>query len=385
MAYGSMYNRQRSSSLPEPLPAPEQPQAYNQPQQANTFNQNTSGGGYQSMPAPTQSGPTPTTVGRNPGGPRPSSNTGATYGASNSGNNNPFGGGSVAVGGTTVNQQTTGDVGPNNPVGNNDPSNYTPSTYSQKPPPGAGGAGQPNGASDLTQVQELWSEAMAKHEQGLADELGGIDADESRNSRRASEMNAMMGGSVGGNYQGGQIQAQLSGTVARQQARAQHNLRGLEMRMAQLDQLYQSAEKRADRQSMERIQEEINKTQMAIETSRGQTQLEVAGMEFGTPEEQQELIAQDSPWMDTNYDPFGTSVEEDAATEGRDGWAQGLDSGAAQVKANITHDVQRFIDANHIKPSDKDKVIRAAGYYWKQHGSIPNLETVLSMMGYEGF
>lgn len=150
-------------------------------------------------------------------------------------------------------------------------------TPAEEEPTTSPGIANPDDGINWQDVQNNWADVLAQHDKGLKDEMYGIDADEARNARRASETNAMMGGSVGGGFQGGQIQAQLSGTLARSKATAEHNMNAVEMKMSFLDKMFQEAMRQGDRELQLQIQDEMNATSIQLEEMRGKVQM--AGME----------------------------------------------------------------------------------------------------------
>jgi hypothetical protein len=135
----------------------------------------------------------------------------------------------------------------------------------------------------MDEVRAQWADVLAGQDEVLANQMTGISADESRNARRASEINAAMGGSVGGGFQGGQIQAQLSGSVARSQAQAEHGIRQMELKMTFLQRMLDAAEAQKDRESAERIKEEMGNIAIQIQQMIGGQQMDLleAGLETG--------------------------------------------------------------------------------------------------------
>lgn len=159
------------------------------------------------------------------------------------------------------------------------------------------------------ETREVWADTMAQYAQGLNDQLAGINADESSNAARAANMAAGMSSGVGGAYQSGQIQAQLSGTVERSRARAEHNLRGLEMRMAYLDKMYEAAERRADRETMERIAQEKNALDAQISQATIEMQRDIHGAQSPDPDAERMARTGEGSGMlpNPNQNPGGES------------------------------------------------------------------------------
>ncbi len=165
---------------------------------------------------------------------------------------------------------------------------FVPSTTLPPPPSGKQPPLNPKTPDETApgwdEVRDQWTDILDTHDKGLDDVMQGISADESRNARRSAEMNANMGGAVGGNFQSGQIQAQLGGSLLRSQARQEHTSRGLELKMTYLQRMMEEAMREGDRDLQWQIQQEMSKTQMAIAGMQqdtalaiNQTQLEQQG------------------------------------------------------------------------------------------------------------
>ncbi len=109
-----------------------------------------------------------------------------------------------------------------------------------------------------------WSGIQDQHNAGLGGMLEGTYADEANAARRSSEMNAAMGGGVGGAFAGGQAQVALGGMQQRLGARNEHLKQGLEMKMSVLQRYLQQAEQEKDRDLQRWLQTEADKTAMEL-------------------------------------------------------------------------------------------------------------------------
>jgi hypothetical protein len=120
-------------------------------------------------------------------------------------------------------------------------------------------AGMPSPEEAGPNWDDIYGEMMSDHAGTLDELMQQTYADESRAGRRAAEMNAAMGRGVsGGGFASGQAQVAMGGMNARQQAKLQHAQKGIELKMAYLDRLYQQAEKDKDRALQRELQEKMD-------------------------------------------------------------------------------------------------------------------------------
>lgn len=148
---------------------------------------------------------------------------------------------------------------------------------------GAAKSATPTPDANDQKANDQWEAILAALGGGLDAQLGDIGQQQSLNARRASEMNALAGNSVGGAFGAGQAQAQLGGMAMRQNAIAENSKRQVEARMsylqmlqdraAQQERLASSAEEaQKARDDQERIEEEKNRTEIMMQLiASGQT------------------------------------------------------------------------------------------------------------------
>src|SRR3990167_281785 len=131
----------------------------------------------------------------------------------------------------------------------------------------ASGGGATSEASPVDfqqQANDLWSGMLAEHDANLGGKMQQTYADQSLAGRRAAEMNAGRGNSVGGSFGQGQAQVAIGGMQARQDTLTKHTNQGLTMKAAYLDKLIKQAEAKNDREREAYLQAEQDKTQLAI-------------------------------------------------------------------------------------------------------------------------
>jgi hypothetical protein len=113
---------------------------------------------------------------------------------------------------------------------------------------------------------QLWEDLFAAHQGSLDDALKGVGARTAAEQRRMAEMSE--GSALGGGFQSGMAQASLTGQELEWQARTEHAQRGIDLQMAQLENMYAKAEAAKDRQAQADIQEKINTLMMQQELLR---------------------------------------------------------------------------------------------------------------------
>lgn len=114
--------------------------------------------------------------------------------------------------------------------------------------------------------QQQWSDIYADYEKSLPEQFRQADLAAASQGRRQNELNAIMGGTggIGGMYGSTMAQMGLTGQNLRMQAQAEHDKRGLEMKLGWLDQQIKLAEAQNNRDLAAQLQAEQNKTQLAI-------------------------------------------------------------------------------------------------------------------------
>lgn len=122
---------------------------------------------------------------------------------------------------------------------------------------GAAPGAQPAGAGTPDQ---MWEDIMAQYDASGKRIDSVANAYESNASRRASEL--ARGSATGGGFAAGMAQASMSGLANRQKLGMEHDKRGLDLRMTQLNNMLKVAEAAKDRQQAKDIQNMIDKTQM---------------------------------------------------------------------------------------------------------------------------
>lgn len=115
------------------------------------------------------------------------------------------------------------------------------------PPPAAPGAPPEQGG--WNDLEKFYQDIMGQHQASWADTEKGIMANQAMNQRRAAEINASMGRSIGGGMAGLMAQAQLSGQQQLMQGRAQHQDRGRQLQLSWLDKLVRREERLEDQQA----------------------------------------------------------------------------------------------------------------------------------------
>lgn len=151
--------------------------------------------------------------------------------------------------------------------------------------PPAPGTGDKSNTFQLSADTE-WQGIKGDLNKGLQEQYKGIDFDTSRMGRRMANINAMSGGSVGGAFVGGQMQAGLEGAQMKRHALNDHQNRSLKIKMTYLDILLKQAEAQNDREM-----------RLQIENAMRETELKIATMEQGSTAaelEAQSNIAEDN-------------------------------------------------------------------------------------------
>jgi hypothetical protein len=116
-------------------------------------------------------------------------------------------------------------------------------------------------AADLSEIEQ-------KHASGFNDTMQAARLSQATNQKRAANINAQMGNSVGGSFAVGLGAAQLGQQQAMTDARTKHQMQGLELRMAALDRFAQRADAEQNRELQKYIADQQNQTLMEIEALR---------------------------------------------------------------------------------------------------------------------
>lgn len=102
-------------------------------------------------------------------------------------------------------------------------------------------------------IDDEWAAINERMGAGLNDSLGGMRANTSMQQRRAAEVNAMMGGGVGGGFGATMANLGAQGALGEGQIRADYANKVVQTKMAYLDRLMADAQRAQDRSLTERI------------------------------------------------------------------------------------------------------------------------------------
>lgn len=243
--------------------------------------------------------------------------------------------------------------------------------------PSGGQGGDPNDVQ-MDEIRDMWADMMGQPDAILDSQLEGISADEARNTRRASEMNAAMGGSVGGNLLGGQAQAQLGGEMLRSQARGEAGQRQMEIKGMVLDDMMAIAERQENEDMMRWI--ETERAELSREGIQAQTdiagmnlegQMAMAGAATGEPDGTGDTTSEAQPASDSFNTGWFDAAQEKYGDLNQQHWA------------NSVQQVQEMSNQG-LSPEEQQAALDAYWRYWDEHGNAISIPQLFEQLGYSG-
>ena len=187
---------------------------------------------------------------------------------------------------------------------------------------------------DWSSYDENWKNLLAEHEKSGAgiEQMG--NAADSKFARRAAESMGQSGRGMGGGYGGAMAQASLSGARERIGMQQEHDIRGQELKMTQLKDLFQRQTAAGEHERAMETQELINEGMLNLEYIRNGEVPPGMGDPSAEPPEPgpPEAAAADQEAAK------GSQIET-AGRYGEGGWESFRDYGGANGDENAYHDI----------------------------------------------